>query len=179
MKKSIILALVIVFALSVVAFAGPLDKMKDAAKAAKGGDKKELKLSDLDASLASYEATPFKMTKAYVVYGDAKWDGIALKSAKAALAVDFAEAVTKVADAKDEDLKAAQKALGSAKDAATIVTDATAFMGTIKTDPTKAVMLKDIGTVVDNAKTVADKAPKLLSTIEEKLKAKAAPPPAK
>lgn len=178
MRKIGILTLVLLFAMSSAAMAGLMDKAvgaaKGAAKAAAAKDV-ELTLSGANADLKSYEGGPYDPGKAtYKTFGDADWDKLAEGAAKSAMVVTFADKVLAAADAKDEDLQAAVKALEPvAGEATKIASGITGFIGKVKSDPSKLAMLTEAKAVGDNIKTVTDKAPNVLKGLKDKIAAKA------
>ena len=182
MKKTILVfSLIFVFALTSLAMAGLMDKVKNAAKAVKGGEKHELKLSDIDKDLASYEGGEFDVVTAnkdkyvYTTYDDATWDAIATSAAKSCLCTDFAEKVVNSPNAKDADFQAALKVFEPmTTEAAKLMSSVTSFIGQVKADPTKALMLKDAMKVKDQVKTMTDKAPALLKGLKDKAAAEKA-----
>jgi hypothetical protein len=174
MKKTIIIALALVFALSAGAWAFGIGDVAKAAKNVASAKDNELKLSGIDAGLAKYEGTPMDPSKAkkytYKTFGDPSWDKLAESSAKTAMCLDFAEKVINTPDAKKEDLEAAQKALEPlAKNVPVLVTSLTQFVTGVASDASKAVMLKEAKSVADNMKLIAEKAPKLLDTMKTKI----------
>ncbi len=172
MKKTLVLALVLVFAAATTAFAFGLSDLKNAAKAA-AAKEVELKLSDACADLKSYEGSDFDPVKnkkyMYKEYGDAQWDGIAKTATTNCLIVDFADAVLKSDKATQDDVAAAVKALeplvaGCAK----LTSDITAFIGTVKSEPSKALMLKDAKGTLDNVTASGKKLPDVLKGLKDK-----------
>ncbi len=173
MRKILVLALILVFATATAALAFGLGDIK---KAAKGMTAKEieLKLSDASGDLKSYEGGDFDPVKgdkkySYKEYGDAQWDGIAKTAATSCMILDFSDGVLKSDKATQDDVAAAAKALEPmAAGCAKLVSDVTGFIGSVKSDPSKAMMLKEAKGVLDNIKAASKTAPDVLKGLKEK-----------
>jgi len=182
MKKTILVfSLIFVFAISSLAMAGLLDKAKNAAKTMASAEKHELKLSDIDKDLASYEGGEFDVVKdnkdkyVYKTYKDATWDAIAASAAKSCLCTDFAEKVVNSPNAKNSDFEAALKVFEPmSAEVAKLTSSVTSFIGQVKSDPTKAMMLKDAMTVKDQIATMTSKAPDIIKGLKDKIAAEKA-----
>ncbi|MBZ0273113.1 hypothetical protein K8I61_13830 [bacterium] len=175
-RKMLALALVFVFGVATAAMAGPFDKLKGAADLAKvpTATENSLKLSDVNPALASYEGGPFDISTGgafkYNTWGDATWDSIAKDAATAQLGLAFAEKVSATETATKEDLDAATKALEPTKNLAALQGKITTFIGSVKSDPKKAVILKDAEKVAGQVKSAVTKA----ATVAQQVAAKAA-----
>ncbi len=169
MKKVGLFTLILVFGVAAAAMAGFMDKLSLPST----GETVELKLADLSPDLASYAGGDFDPTKAkkytYTTYKDDQWDGLAKSVATASLAVDFADLVVKSEKSTKDDLAAVGKALEPvAKDLPAVKDKVVAFIGSVKSDPKKVLMLKDAKSVSDQAIALIAKLPAVLDGVKNK-----------
>ncbi|MBZ0273112.1 hypothetical protein K8I61_13825 [bacterium] len=155
-----------------LAFAGgTLSKNTNKAKSKTGTQ--NVRLSDLDKSLKSYEGGTFDVTKkksfTYKATGDAAFDSIQKSATKAQLGVAFAKKIAGSKKATTSDLKAARKVLPKKKDFTQLQGDIQTFVGSIQGDFTKITMLTDANDVLKKLNKAGKQAQKIAKKIAKRL----------
>ena len=167
MKRIVLMTVAFVFALTcVTANAGLLDIVK-------GG--KAVTVTMKDIGQEKYAGGPYDPTKdkkyEYKKYNDAAWDPMSEGACRLSMSLEFASKVLQDPAAKKEDLEAALKAAGyAATEAPKMVNGIANFIQGITSDPTKAIMLKDVKGVGENMKTIVEKAPKVVEGLSKRVK---------